>query len=218
MRHVVWDWNGTLLEDLDLVIDSVNVAISHLGAGPITADDYRRFYTRPVNVFYERMLGRPISTDEWQFLDSTFHETYNDGLAAANLAPGAADALQMVAARGGTQSLLSMFTHDELVAVVASFGLNDRLVRIDGLNGEGGVTKHASMARHLAELMAHPTTPFEASAYVIVGDALDDAAAASANGVACILYDSGSHHHADLTATGYPVVDSLQRAVDLAWE
>ncbi|MDH3307924.1 MAG: HAD hydrolase-like protein [Acidimicrobiia bacterium] len=217
MRHVVWDWNGTLLDDLEVVIASVNDTISILGADPITAEDYRRLYTRPVSVFYERMLARPITTDEWHYLDSTFHDAYRDRLAEASLASGAIDALQQVHDLGGTQSLLSMFTHEELIEVVASFGIHDRLVRIDGLTGTAGVQKHASMARHLEALMAHPTTPFDPAAYVIVGDALDDASAAASNGVACILFDSGSHHRSDLAATGYPVVETLQRAVDLAW-
>ena len=31
MIHVVWDWNGTLVEDLPVVVESVNAALDAIG-------------------------------------------------------------------------------------------------------------------------------------------------------------------------------------------
>ena len=76
IRHVVWDWNGTLFDDFHLVIEAVNAGIAPIGIGPITADDYRTHYTRPVKLFYERLAGRPISEAEWRDLDGRFHGAY----------------------------------------------------------------------------------------------------------------------------------------------
>ena len=61
MRHVIWDWNGTLVDDLPIVVDAVNASLAGIGAGPIVADDYRDHYTRPVRVFYDRLLGRAVT-------------------------------------------------------------------------------------------------------------------------------------------------------------
>ena len=58
MIHVVWDWNGTLVEDLPIVVESVNAALDAIGEVPITEDDYRAYFTRPVGQFYERLLER----------------------------------------------------------------------------------------------------------------------------------------------------------------
>ena len=49
--HVVWDWNGTLLDDLPIVLASVNVGIEPYRSTPVTLDDYRTHYTRPVKRF-----------------------------------------------------------------------------------------------------------------------------------------------------------------------
>ena len=51
---------------------------------------------------------------------------------------------------------------------------------------------------------------------VVIGDALDDARAARAVGVECILYDGGSHHRAELDSAGVAVARSLVEAVRLA--
>ena len=37
MRHVIWDWNGTLFDDLHIVVESVNASLAELGAPPIDA-------------------------------------------------------------------------------------------------------------------------------------------------------------------------------------
>ena len=72
------------------------------------------------------------------------------------------------------------------------------------------------MSDHLAALLAHPGAPVDPQRYVVIGDALDDAVAASENGLPCVLYASGSHHPDALVETGYPVAESLVEALELA--
>lgn len=208
--HVIWDWNGTLADDLGLVVEAVNRAIRPFGVGPIGPDDYRTHYTRPVQSFYERLLGRPIAADEWGWLDDRYHAAYHEALAQADLTPGARDALEQVQALGGSQSLLSMYRHDDLVRLVDRYRIAQLFVRVDGLRSPGGGTKAAFLRRHLARLDARP------DAAVVVGDALDDAAAAAAVGAGCVLYDGGSHHREELERSGVPVVDSLADALGYA--
>jgi phosphoglycolate phosphatase-like HAD superfamily hydrolase len=80
-------------------------------------------------------------------------------------------------------------------------------VRVDGLRRSDGGGKAEHLSAHLAALELAPEQ------VVLVGDALDDLAAARAVGAGCVLYDGGSHHRQALEATGEPVVDSLTEAV-----
>ncbi len=206
VRHVVWDWNGTLLDDLEIVVEAVNVGVSAFGLGPLTVDSYRDHYTRPVKVFYDRLFGREVSAEEWRLLDSRFHDAYRDLLGRASLAAGAREALDLVADRG-SQSLLSMFPHAELVPLVGRHGIDSYFDRIDGLRGVPGDRKAAYLAAHLTELGVPPGD------VLVVGDTPDDAAAAAHVGAPCVLYDNGSHHRAELERTGARVVASLLDAV-----
>lgn len=211
--HFVWDWNGTLFDDLELVVASVNRGLALFGAGPIDLDGYRSHYTRPVTVFYERLMGRPVTEEEWRRIDTVFHEAYQEALQHARLALDARSALEMVAAAGRTQSLLSMFPHVDLVPLVERLGITRYFDRIDGLADEGrGDRKASYLARHLRELTAGK----DRAAVVVIGDTPDDAAAASDLGVRAILYDGGSHHRVDLEAMQVPVVATLVEAVELA--
>ena len=210
MAHVVWDWNGTLFDDLHVIVEAVNVSLAELGAPPIDHHGYRDHYTRPVSVFYERLLGRPVSDDEWLAIDTTFHDVYRDRLGRARLAEGATEALEAIKASGASQSLLSMWWHDELVPFVSRFQVAGYMTRIDGNRRGAGDTKAGHLRHHLE------TLDLDAGAVVMIGDALDDADAAAAVGTACVLYDGGAHHRVELEAAGVPVAASLPEAVALA--
>lgn len=210
MRHVVWDWNGTLFDDLHVVLEAVNAGLAPMGAGPIGLDEYRRHYTRPVRVFYDRLLGRPVSDEDWHLLDARFHQGYRDLLHRAHPHRDAQSALDMVRRRGVRQSLLSMFPHRELVPLVERLGMAGYFDRIDGLRGTPGDTKASYLESHLRQLIGD-VAPADV---LVIGDTPDDAAAARHVGAACVLYDNGAHHRQALEECGVPVVDRLVDAVE----
>ena len=210
VRHLVWDWNGTLFDDQVAVVAAVNDALAKLGLPGIDADGYRTHFTRPVERFYEQVAGRAISAEEWATLDGAYHDSYLGRLERLALAPDARAALAAGAAAGLSQSLLSMWRHDDLVPLVERLGIGRFFVRVDGLRRSDGGGK----ARHLVEHLAALALP--AREVVLVGDSLDDLAAARAVGAGCVLYDGGSHHRQALEATGEPVVDRLTDAVAAA--
>jgi phosphoglycolate phosphatase-like HAD superfamily hydrolase len=214
MRHVVWDWNGTLLADQELVVDALNAVLADRGLPPTDLVTYQRLYTRPVRRFYEQLFARPIDDAEWEHVDDVYHAGYAAALERARLADDALDALASIAGKGRTQSLLSMYRHDELVPLVTRLGVRDHFVRVDGLRGPGGGMKAPFLEAHL-ERIVHAAGD-DPSKVLVVGDALDDAAAAAHVGTRCVLYDGGSHPRDELERAGVPVADSLTHALDLA--
>ncbi|GGK30111.1 phosphatase [Pilimelia terevasa] len=206
--HLVWDWNGTLLDDLALVISATNAAFTSAGAGAVDPDTHRRRFRRPIVDYYGEVLGRELSAAEFAGLDAVFHEAYRRGLVDVRLA---ADAEAAMRAWPGGQSLLSMWFHDELVPAVRGYGLDGLLRRVDGLRHEvGGGSKHAHLVAHLAAL------ELPGSQVVLIGDTVDDAEAAAAVGAACVLYTGGLTDPDQLRGAGVPVADTLLAAVELA--
>lgn len=212
LRHVVWDWNGTLLDDLPLLVESVNVLMAERTLPPITVDDYTTHYTRPVRTFYERLFGEPVDDEAWSRLDQTFHEAYAAAVGDhARLMAGAREALGTVDRSHLTQSLLSMYPHHLLLPLIDHFDLDHHFEVVHGLVGEGGGRKLPHLERHLEEMVhLHGDDP---SAVLVIGDAIDDAVAAHHLGARAVLLASGSHPRAELEATGAPVVESLAEAL-----
>ena len=206
--HLVWDWNGTLLDDLTLVVSSTNEAFASVGGRAVDSDEHRRQFRRPVAEFYAEILERAIDEEEFGRLDRIFHDAYRLGLTTTTLA---ADAMAAIKAWPGTQSLLSMWFHSELVPAIESYGLAGVFARVDGLRTEvGGDLKATHLATHLDGLRV------AGERVVLIGDSLDDAAAAASVGGAAVLYTGGFTHPARLRASGLPVADTLLEAVEIA--
>ncbi|MFG2377217.1 HAD family hydrolase [Streptomyces sp. NPDC048504] len=206
--HIVWDWNGTLFHDNDAIIGATNAAFAELGLTPITMEEYRALYCVPVPKFYERLMGRLPTDAEWEVMDVTFHRYYAEHRVVCGLTEGAVDLLAGWRTAGRSQSILSMYGHDELVPLVREFGIEPHFIRVDGRTGPSGGSKAEHMVRHLGAL-----TGVDPARTVVIGDAADDAVAALHVGARAVLYTGGSHSRASLEGVGVPVVDSLAEAV-----
>ena len=208
--HIVWDWNGTLLDDLDVVIEALNVGLSNHEMPPIDADEYRDHFTRPIRRFYDSLFGRAITDMEWADLNKTFHDEYYARVSGAALSTDSVEALDRVESMSWSQSLLSMSPQDRLLSVVAGRGLSARFTSIQGLQSETGGLKAEHLARHLA---AGGHSPRDV---VVIGDTPDDAIAAQHVGAGVVMYDGGSHHLLDLHEAQAPVAHTLVDAVETA--
>ncbi|MCQ9135930.1 MULTISPECIES: HAD family hydrolase [Streptomyces] len=209
--HIVWDWNGTLFHDNEAIVGATNAAFVELGLTPITLEQYRALYCVPVPKFYERLMGRLPTDAEWELMDGVFHRYYAEHRVRCGLTEGAVELLAGWRSAGHSQSLLSMYVHDELVPLVRGFGIEPHFVRVDGRTGPSGGSKAEHMVRHLRELAG-----VEPARTVVIGDAADDAVAALHAGARAVLYTGGSHSRASLEGVGVPVVDTLDEAVEVA--
>ena len=208
VSHVVWDWNGTLLLDDDAVIAAVNEVCATYGVSPLTWERWREVYTRPVRTTYEQILDRVLDDQDWTRVDKIFHDQYDVHLPTSKLAPDVRTQLKEWAATGGTQSLLSMWFHRQLVPLVQEFGLTEFFTRIDGLTAElGGESKIEHLAHHLQAQNLDPAD------VLVIGDVVDDALAAQAVGAQVVLVSTGAMARSALESTGVPVADTITEAL-----
>jgi phosphoglycolate phosphatase-like HAD superfamily hydrolase len=214
IRHIVWDWNGTLFDDQDLVVATTNASLRAIGVErQTTYAEYRQLYRRPLSEFYRIIAGRVVGDHEWVLLDAAFGEYYDSHRAEYGLHRSALAAMDAWAPRG--QSLLSMYGHDQLTALTSELGLTARFSLIDGRPPAldfGPKAKY--LAAHIRRLCAADPTlgPGEVG---VVGDCVDDAEAALSNGALAVLFSGGTSDRSVLEAAGVPVVDSLIEAVDV---
>lgn len=205
----MWDWNGTVKDDLDDHVAALNATLPALGGLPVDRETYRAKHTVPIPNFYARLLGRPITEQEWLSSDGAFL----DHLRARPVLvrDGTAELMAALREAGHTQSLLSLCPHATLVREVEEAGIGHFFERVEGRTGASGGTKAAPLAAHLDAL----GLTGQAHRVLLVGDAVDDADAAHANGALAVLHTGGLHHPAKLAAAGHPLTDTLAEAVAL---
>ncbi|MGW5878200.1 HAD family hydrolase [Nocardiopsis terrae] len=208
-HHIVWDWNGTLLDDNHANLAAVNAVCARFGREPVGMEYWRSVFRRPLVPCYEELLGRAFAEGEWEYAEKLYDNSYLEHLPSCELASGVPDVLHEWAGAGGTQSLLSMASHDHLVPLVSGRGLNAHFTRVDGRRFD---TEHDSKAEHLVHHLENQG--LDPSRVVLIGDIDDDARAAREAGARAVLVTSGLMARERLEATGAPVVDSPVAAVD----
>jgi phosphoglycolate phosphatase-like HAD superfamily hydrolase len=214
MAHIIWDWNGTLMDDFGLLLAAANSTLVAHGGEAVDVHRYRSSFRRPVHLFYAELLERDVSGEEWERLDAHFHAHYSANLESVALSAGATDVLAAIASEGHTQSVLSMWFHRQLVPFVEARGVAQHFVRIDGRPADapaGSKTPH--LARHISALHLDSC---ELSGLVMIGDTVDDADAATDNGIPIVLYAGGEFDAERLAATGAPVAATLTQAAEMA--
>ena len=74
--HIIWDWNGTLLDDTEAALATLNIMIAKRGGTPIGMPFYLDNFAFPVRPFYDRIGITAHDEDEWNAIAREYHETY----------------------------------------------------------------------------------------------------------------------------------------------
>jgi phosphoglycolate phosphatase-like HAD superfamily hydrolase len=209
VEHIVWDWNGTLLGDGAALIESTIEAFRVCGLPAVTRESYQRHHVQPIPLFYSRLAGRALTESEQDRLAAGFRTAYEKRRTTVTLTADALPALDRWAAAGGRQSLLSMYPHDLLMPLIQGFGIARFFTRIDGSVGRDLSRKAPFLARHLRGQGIDPART------VLIGDSVDDVAAAEECGVRCIVYHAGADALHDRSHFASAVAPSLLAAVSL---
>ncbi|MFF2747823.1 HAD family hydrolase [Kitasatospora sp. NPDC058048] len=207
--RIVWDWNGTVRDDLGDHVAALNATLPALGGRPVSVDTYRSQHRVPIRSFYDHLLGRSISDEEWATNDAAFLAVLDQR--PVQLRSGVRQVMLGLRARGIRQSLLSLAPHERLLHEVQQVGISQLLDRIDGRIGPSVSTKAPALAAHLAAL----GPDIDPAHVIVIGDSADDAVAARAVGAVPVLHTGGLHCPQRLATDGAPLVDTLAEAVEV---
>ena len=200
---IIWDWNGTLLDDVDAAVGALNRMLAKHKLPPVTREFYRANFGFPVRPFYQQ-VGIDLDRVDWDEICTDFHAFI--AAEPQTLQPSTPDALEAARAGGFSQCILSALREDLLRRDTARFGVAPFFDHIFGVDNLDGATK-LSRGRDLVA-----TLPPQTRLYFI-GDTLHDAEVGAALGAEVILVDCGHQTSERLRTTGHPVLPSPLAAV-----
>lgn len=201
-RHIIWDWNGTLLDDLDLSISVMNGLLARRRLPLLDRSRYHTLFDFPVRAYYERLGFDPV-VDGFERLSVEFISGYDARRLEAALHANAAATLKSIGHAGLQQSILSAYRHETLHEIVAHFDLTGHFAHIAGLDN---IHAHSKVALGRALVARIDAAPKE---ILLIGDTLHDFEVARELGVDCALVAAGHHPSPRLQASGAPVFDNL---------
>lgn len=209
IRHVAWDWNGTLFDDVSVCVAALNDIMDRRGMPATSAEVYRETFGFPVKAFYENTLGFDFSVEDWDLMAREFHNIYGDFARGAELRSGVVDVLDRFTAIPVPMSVLSASEQALLDGFLETRGIRKFFTRTYGLSNLYAASK-VDLGRRLVSDTALP--PGE---ILLIGDTVHDHEVASELGFQCILVDGGHQARHRLSHCGRPVVSRLSDLADI---
>ncbi len=207
ITHVLWDWNGTLLDDLDLCIETINEILSAEGLSAVDRETYRDKFGFPITEYYGR-LGLDVSGGNFPRLAAAYMALYQPKSANCPLTDGAEGVLERIGAMGITQVILSASRRDLLESQVRDAGIRDRF---ETLLGIGDI--HAASKKE-AGLSWKRESGIPGENLLMVGDTLHDLEVAESLG-ARFLYYSRGHQRVNPSELGpHGRIDRIEEVAD----
>lgn len=204
---VIWDFNGTIIDDVALGISSVNTMLAKRSLPVLeSADEYRAKLRFPI-IDYYRSLGFDFGAEPYDVLAREWVELYNAGEDKCAACTGAADAVHRIREAGIEQQILSASERGMLIASLRRLGLEgyfDEIYAQDNFYAEGKLGTAKAIASRFGERRA-----------VMLGDTVHDFETARIIGADCILFTGGHGMYSDLAACRVPLVSDLREAADI---
>ena len=202
VAHVIWDWNGTLLDDLQLCLDTINNMLDKRNLPELTIENYLDRFGFPVKDYYQK-IGFDFDLEPFEEISTEFITAYEKGRPACQLMTGAREIIQALSAGGYTQSIVSASKQSYLLPAIEEYSLSSYFNSVNGINDHHASGKLDIAKQHYQNLCLSPDQ------ILLIGDTLHDAEIANTLGVGCLLIPGGHQSRERLFGAGVPVVDSL---------
>jgi phosphoglycolate phosphatase len=201
--YVLWDWNGTLLDDVQTAVDVNNEIFPRFGfLSPGGVADYHRLFRFPVREYY-RDLG--VADDIFPAVANAWAEGYREKSIGCRLQKHALEALEAFHQAGFQQAILSASKEEFLHEQIARYPIGGYFQAALGLTHIYATSK-VDIAKGF--LKSQGIDPKQA---VFLGDTLHDAEVAQAIGCDCILIARGHQPWKTLLEAGVPVFEDLEK-------
>ena len=200
-QRVVWDWNGTLLDDLAHHHRVMDRLCQHFGKGPLSMDAYRSTFGFPITEFYEK-IGFNLDEMDYEAVRDTFHDFYAEGLEDISLFDGAVEMLSRLAQSGVRHSILSAHHENSLRRLVRHHRIDQHFDHVFGLDNTDAHSKEERGRELIALLNEDP------SRILMIGDTDHDQEVGQVMGVDVLLVADGLQNETRLRAAHDQVISS----------
>jgi phosphoglycolate phosphatase len=201
-KGIIWDWNGTLLNDTQLAVESMNNMLSKRGLPVLSVDRYKSIFTFPVKEYY-RLAGFDFGKEPFEIPALEFIDQYNRLVWDCSLQESAIEVLNYIKKCGIPQYILSAMMQETLDQCLEYYRINHFFGHVSGLGDHYANSKLETGRQMLKKLDTQPDE------LLLIGDTVHDFEVASELGCPCILIAHGHQSFERLKTTGAIVLEDL---------
>lgn len=208
INTIIWDWNGTLLNDIEISISAINTLLSQRNLQTLTTESYRRIFGFPIIDYYQR-LGFDFTKEPFSVPAQEYIDLYTSSIPQSELHKNATSILSFFNEIELTQVILSASEINILEESIKLFQIEEYFEHLAGLDNHYAQSK-VELGKAMLEKMQ--IKPDEAC---LIGDTTHDAEVASHLGCRCILVANGHQSYELLHQTGNKVIQQLSELKDI---
>ena len=202
IKTIIWDWNGTLLNDADYCVDCMNIVLGKRNIPLINIDQYRTHFTFPVKDYYEA-IGFDFEKEDFEVPAMEFINKYYENLNKASLHVCVFEILDYFKNLGYKQLVLSAMEHENLIKSLTDKGIINYFEEIKGIDDHYAISK-LEMGKSLMQQLN-----IDSETTVMIGDTTHDLEVATGLGIDCILVSGGHQSKERLLAATSNVILKL---------
>ena len=211
IEYIIWDWNGTLLNDVESCIVAMNKLLTRRNLPNINIDTYRKIFGFPVQAYYEK-LGFDFQKESFDIPAMEFIDEYMKLVPHCPLFQDSIELLNWFDQNNYKQLILSAMEHEKLNELLIQKNIKRYFNNVAGLNHDYATSKIEIGYELIYEEGILP------SLCCIIGDTTHDYEVANALGCECVLVCQGHQSKERLQKTGAPVLNNLWELKDFICE
>lgn len=200
---IIWDWNGTLLNDTQLCVQTMNELLGKRSLPLLSIDVYKNVFSFPVRDYYQK-IGFDFRLEPFEIPALEFIDRYNEQMNGCSLHQNSIKVLNYFQSIGIRQFVLSAMKQDALDECLTHHHINYFFEHVLGLDNHYAVSKTENGHRLISKLNLNPDE------LVLIGDTVHDFEVADELGCRCVLIANGHQSKEVLQATGVLVIDQIE--------
>ena len=206
IKHVIWDWNGTLIDDAQLCVSIVNEILSRNSLNKVSLSYYRENFCFPVRAYYEK-IGLSCEGASYRELSERFISEYRKRWRTCRLQANALAVISSLNRAGIGQSVLSASKSTDLKTFLDEFGLEKYIELASGVSNVLASGKIDISQKHLLNIGMKPTE------VLLVGDTKHDEEISKHLSVNCMLFTGGHNSANALRGCDSELTDDLRQVM-----
>lgn len=192
-KHIIWDFNGTLLDDVHHAVAIINEILHDHQLPALTQEKYQEVFGFPVRNYYEK-VGFNFALHNFEKLSHRFVDTFMEKIDRCQVFPHALDLLQKFQQTGRTQSVLSASDQENLNWLMEKFNLTPFFEHVVGIQDKFASSK-LEQGRQLIQ-----KSSFKPEETLLIGDTDHDLDVGKELGIDVILLAHGHQSEVRLRA------------------